>query len=58
MKTLEKDGVIDHDAIETKARVVALEAIVLWQTNRLVDCLSLYPVELKSRALIEMDGHL
>jgi len=58
MKALEKDGVIDHDAIETKARVLALETIVSWQSNRLVDCLSPFPSEVKSRALMEMNGHL
>lgn len=58
MKALEKDGAIDHDAIETKARVLALETIVAWQSNRLVDCLSHFPVDVKSRALLEIEHHL
>ena len=55
MKALERGGVIDHDAIETKARVLALETIVSWQSNRLADVLSLLPAEVKSRALTEMN---
>jgi hypothetical protein len=58
MKALEKDGVIDHDAIETKARVVALEAIVSWQTSRLEVCLSLLPSDVKALALKEMEGSI
>lgn len=57
MKALEKDGVIDHDAIETKARVVALETILTMQTSMLADCLSLFPSELKARALMETNRH-
>lgn len=58
MKYLEKDGVIDHDAIETKARVAVLEIIVSWQTDALVECLSLFQTDLRSRALTELSIRL
>lgn|SRR3989338_2914911 len=56
MTALEKDGAIDHDAIEKAARVVALEAIVEWQTSRLGVCLQLLPSDVKALALKEMKG--
>jgi len=58
MKVLEKDGVIDHDAIETIVRVQVLEAIVSLQSNALVAALSLFEDAERTRQLKGMEDRL